>query len=55
LENTPPPLGEYQPMSFEGKKFRRRKEQGGKCKRKREKKKRKWDVKRKNKCKIGKN
>jgi hypothetical protein len=41
LENTPPHLGEYQPMSFEGKNLKRRKEKGGKCKRKRKKGKRK--------------
>jgi hypothetical protein len=35
------PPGEYQPMSFGGKNMKRRREKGGKCKRKRKKGKRK--------------
>jgi hypothetical protein len=42
LENTlPPGGGKYQPMSFGGKNMKRRREKGGKCKRKRNKGKRK--------------
>ncbi len=38
LENTPPPQGgNYQPMSFGGKNMKRRREIGGKYKRKRKK------------------
>jgi hypothetical protein len=39
LENPPPPPGEgkYQLMSFGGKNMKRRREKGGKCKRKRKK------------------
>ncbi len=39
LENIPPPPpgGEYQPMSFGGKNVKRRREKGGKYKRKRKK------------------
>jgi hypothetical protein len=39
LENTPPPQGrgEYQSVSFGGKNMERRREKGGKCKRKRKK------------------
>jgi hypothetical protein len=39
LENTLPPLGgggKYQPMSFGGKNMNRRREKGGKCKKKEE-------------------
>jgi hypothetical protein len=37
LENTPPPRGKYQPMSFGGKNMKRPREKGGKCRRKRKK------------------
>ncbi len=41
LENTPPPGGEYQPMSFGGKNMKRVREKGGKCKKKEERGKKK--------------
>ncbi len=41
MENTPPPRGEYQPMSFGGKNMNRPREKGGKCRRIRKKGKRK--------------
>jgi hypothetical protein len=44
MENTPPPPGgreKYQPMSFGVKNMKRRREKGGKCKRKRKKRERK--------------
>jgi hypothetical protein len=37
LENTPPGGEKYQPVSFEGKNMKRRREKGGKYKRKRKK------------------
>jgi hypothetical protein len=55
LENIPPSPGEYQLMSFGGKKYKKGKRKGGKMSKKKEergKKKRKGEVKVKNKCKI---